>query len=371
MPTPRYLLIGGSNCVIKDGFGAKLQEALPGRWVNRSLGNSPSLRGAEYLLGHSSEWADFDQIFFEYTLNDLIFETVQTLDPQAHLDWLSAMLGAELLRRKLVFVLLNGNGASRRVGSNYSFVLDHYRRLIRDRAVRTIDLQPLIADEVAQNGADTVFKDNDHFSDAMVAKLVGAAIKQFAQLPQKAPPLPAAPTRFPLLATVDPLSGGRKHVKAGEFKTSLIETQLALLEQGSEIVVQSPGGTLIGLYGIASREAGCISISTDTQTSIKSFRHMFRVEKPYLAMRHLTIPLRTRAAETIRIRFAKNAYAVPGAMLDHTMAQVINQDGASVQIGGLVFMLRHDNPPPASRSRLARITMKIRRLFKSAGNPAK
>lgn len=337
MSTPRYLLIGGSNCVIKGGFGARLQETLGGNWVNRSLGNSPSLRGVEFLLGNPGIWDEFDQVFFEYTLNDLIFEGAQTLDPQSHLNWLRAMLGIDSLRAKLILVLLNGQGACRRVDANNSFVLENYRRVMQEFPVRSIDLLQLIAREVSQQGASAVFKDNDHFSDAMVAKLVSHSLQQFAQRPVEVP-APESVRELPRLKTLDPLCGQRRHVRVQDFKTALISTQLANLEQGSELVIPSPGGTLVGLYAIASREAGCVCISTNTRSLVKSFRHQFNVEKPFLAMRQLTVPINTYPNEPIRIRFAKNAYAVPGAVLDNTMAQVINHDGASVQIGSLVFL---------------------------------
>jgi hypothetical protein len=335
----RYLLIGGSNCVLKDGFGAALQARVPGIWTNRSLGNSPSLRGVEFLLNNLDSLDDFDHIVFEYTLNDLIFEVTQTIDPLAHLAWLRTLLSNEAICAKLVFLRLHGQGASNRLASGHSFVLRNYLSAIDEFGARSIDLFPVIAESVKELGAVAVFKDGDHFSPRIVNALAAAAAAQLVtpggRTASRCGTHPAAQ-----LCTLDPLQDSqRTAVGVYDFRTSLVSQALAELRVGSEIKVASPGGLLVGLYGLASREAGCLRITHGGRDYVKSMRHRFGVTKPYLAMRHLSLPIPTAAGDEIIFRHAEDIYAVSGGLLDHTLAEVINAPGEAVHLGPLHFLV--------------------------------
>ncbi|MEP7300652.1 MAG: hypothetical protein ABI699_03925 [Caldimonas sp.] len=336
----RYLLVGGSNCVIGNGFGARLQKSVAADWLNQSLGNSSSLRGIDYLLGHPEVVAQVDAILFEYTLNDLIFEASNTLDPASHLSWLRVLASNRQIADKLVFILMHGQGPVARIGSGDSFVIDHYRRVAAEFGIGSVDLLPLLASSVKQLGLAGVFKDNDHFSETMVQRLAAQVV---ASLPTAHGPRPAHEPGLEVrcLVAVDPLTEGRMtEVEPGEFGTALLQVPTARLAKGSEIVISSPGGALVGFYGVSSRNAGIIRLTHRGRDIVKTMRHRFAMPKPYWVLRHLTSPLHTQPGEAITLRYVADVYAAPRANLDNTLAQVVNSGGGeSVELGRILFLV--------------------------------
>ena len=348
MQYPRYLLVGGSNSILKDGYGAMLQLQLPGHWCNQSLGNSSSLRGVEYLLNHQASLDQIDQIFFEYTLNDLIFEMSNTLDPITHLDWLQCLVSVEKIREKLIFVLLygHGSGASSRINSGHSFVVDNYRKIISQFGVRSIDLFPLIRETVETRGQAAVFKDNDHFTPHMVQALASSTIAEWTRFSVQ-PPLQfhESPKVNRKLVTINPLVDAHIHnATTHEFRTALLAAPLVKMTEASEIHFKSPGGALVGFYAIASHDAACVRITYQQREIVKAMRHRFGMAKPYLALRHLTTPLYTMPGEDILVRYTPDIFSVSNASLDNTMAQVINGgEPLAVEVGKFIFLVEHMN----------------------------
>ena len=339
---PKYLLVGGSNCIIEAGFGARLQASLPGAWTNRSLGHSSSLRGADYLFSHEHEVAAADVVVFEYGLNDLIFESSNTLDPGAHLGWLSALARWPALAGKLVFVLLQGKAAMGRVASKHSFVIDNYRRVVRECGVRCVDLVPLIEKSASARGAAQVFVDNDHFSEGMIQRLVSNAADALGkwEVADPAARQSASKQRWSTAtACVDPVTATQNFdVERVEFSTSLLSMTLVELGDRSRIALRSPGGWLVGLYALSAPDAGFVHISHHSRQMVKTLRHRSNYGKPYLALRHLTSPIPTDADDELVIRAASDAYSTPRAPLDHTHAQVVNGTGGKITIGPFVFL---------------------------------
>jgi glycosyltransferase involved in cell wall biosynthesis len=333
----RYLLVGGSNCVVRGGYGEALMASVPGPWVNRSLGNSPSLRGVDYLVSNPHEVRAADRIVFEYALNDAIFENAHTLDAPSHALTLRALLAVPEIAARLVFVLLVGDGPSSRAMAGHSFVFDHYRQLGAAHGVPVIDLVPFIAAARQEVGA-AVFKDGDHFADPMVARLVEATITALANLPGAAPPAPAA--RVPRLVRVSPLAaaGAARGVQSREFRSSLLASHLAQFEEGGTIEVISPGGLFMGCYAQCSRDAGMLRVTLGERELVKPMRHRFGYDKPFVALRHLTTPLPTHAGERLILGRVSSLADAPGAQLDPTFAQVANGNGGELLIGDLLFL---------------------------------
>ncbi|MEQ1847421.1 MAG: hypothetical protein ABL983_17795 [Nitrospira sp.] len=342
-PQARNLLVGGSNCIIKDGYGSCLQGMIPGVWHNESLGNSSSLRGVEYIINHPSI-DEVDYIFFEYTLNDLIFEISNTLDPVAHFNWLESLVSIVSIRKKLVFILLHGLGAYPRLQSGHSFVLNNYRGIIDRFNIRHIDLFPLIHESITMTGQAEVFKDNDHFSPKMVHALVAQSEIQLSVFSEHSLPSIAELTdRNTKVSIVDPLLNGQiQGAFTYEYSTNLVSATLVRLSTSSKIRFESPGGYLVGFYAIASQDSGCVLITHKHRNIVKVMSHRFNHSKPYLTLRHLTTPLYTEEGEEIIIRCVNHIYSVPHAILDHTLAEVIHRDaicGFEVNVGKFIFLI--------------------------------
>lgn len=338
MQGPRYLLVGGSNCLITEGFGARLVRRLPGVWNNQSLGSSSSLRGLDFLLTHPDLAEQADVIVFEYALNDLIFETGGTLDPLVHRHWLQVLASQPALSRKLRFVLLCGRAATRRVAAGESAVVDHYRAVGETFGIPVIDLMDDIAQAVAAEGDSAVFKDHDHFTELHVDRLVARAALALAQ----AAPGPAAPSSSQpgaMLVGIDPLDEGeRTGVQAFEYRTRLVSARLARLSAGASLTFESPGGLLVGFYAVCGGDAAAVRLTHRGHDRLKILRQRGRRAKSYLALSHLTAPIPTREGERITVRQASDPYGVPGATLDPTQGQRIEASPADIEFGRFLFL---------------------------------
>lgn len=344
----QYLLVGGSNCVIRQGYGEALRAAIPGIWRNQSLGNSPSARGVDYLLAHPEQVCQADRIVFEYCLNDLIFERANTLDPISHAQTLRAMIADAEIAARLVFVLLCGRGPIDRVAAGHSFVVDHYRRIAADHDIPLIDLTSLILTRSTEYGPPAVFQGQDHFTDATIKVLVeatGVSLATIGPRPASAPPLVLA---APRLERVHPLHATRLHgVEEEGFRNSLINCRLAKLSAGATIDVMSPGGLLLGWYALCTRDAGMLQLTSRSRNIVKTMRHSFAYDKPFIAFRHLTSPLPTQIDEVITLRVIEGLDSASGAQLDPTLAQVVNGTGGKLAIGELLFLRSPESTPYA------------------------
>lgn len=332
----RYLLVGGSNCVVRGGYGQSLCSAVPGDWLNRSLGNSPSLRGIDHLLSHPDEVRQADCIVFEYTLNDLIFESANTLDAQTHELGLRALLAAPEIAARLVFVLLAGQGPSTRAGAGQSFVVDHYRSLAAQHDVPLIDLIPQIIASSSERGPAAVFQDNDHFQPEIVDRLVQASAAALKALPARAA---RGRTTGPRLVRLNPLQGQRgQGVDSLDYRSQLVQQRLARIAGDGRIELRSPGGLLMGCYAQCSREAALLHLRVGSREIAKPLRHRFAYAKPFVALRHLSTPVPTRPGEPIVLRRLERLADAPGAQLDATLSQVANGSGGELAIGDLLFL---------------------------------
>ena len=339
MSKPHYLLVGGSNCVINEGYGAILQQKLPGDWTNKSLGNSPSLRGVECLVENQSLIDRVDQIFFEYTLNDLIFEATHTLDPLSHLDWLQCLVSIEKIRKKLIFILLHGQGGTSLIATGYSFVYFNYKEVIKRFGIDYIDLFPQIEQCVIAKGPSAVFLQNDHFVSEMVQILVAKTISEYIKLVDIRRPCGEENITSHNVVVIDPSIDAPSEF-CQNFSTSLISVPVVRLAENMEIRIRSPGGRLVGFYAIASKDAGCLKIRTNNMEIVKIIKHRFGVLKPYFVLRHLTMPLHTSHGEEIVFSYARHIFDAPKASLDQTMAQVIDRiGGKEVFIGKFIFLV--------------------------------
>jgi glycosyltransferase involved in cell wall biosynthesis len=350
----RFLLVGGSNCVIREGYGAVLTATVPGSWTNRSLGNSPSLRGIDHLLSHPQEVREAERIVFEYALNDQIFESSNTLDPPSHALALRALLADPAIAARLVFVLLVGRGPSGRAASGHSFVLDHYRGLAAEHGVPVIDLIPRILEATARHGSAAVFKDNDHFTEMMVGSLVEATAAGLAALPKAGEAHAVARTadpHAPRLVRLDPLAaGGAGGVSVEVFRSRLLTSEMMQLRTGDAIELTSPGGLLLGCYALCSHDAGMLRLTIGERDIVKTMRHGFPYDKPFVALRHLSSPVPTRPGERIMLRLVDGLADVPNAQLDPTLAQVANKRGGELAVGTLLFLQQAPARPPAADS---------------------
>lgn len=337
---PRYLLVGGSNCIVREGFGAALQARVPGRWRNESLGASSSLRGAEFLLRHLELVERWDVILFEYALNDIIFEADRTLDPMTHLAVLRALASQPVIRQRLRFVLMRGRHG--RLGrERASFVLDHYRRVSAEFKIGTIDLLDTIGALENASAAGT-FADADHFTPEAVTALVDAAAPQLAQVPALAHAPEESRHAAPELRTVDPLTDAveSKEVAPEAFRTSLVSARVVRLGADSRVVIRSPGGLLAGFYALSGPESGWLRISHRRHNVLKDLRPEAQAGKTFLAMRHLTTPIPTERGDEMVFRHARDPYRIARSSVDASRRRLMEPGGDSVSIGRIVF-LRH------------------------------
>lgn len=333
-----YLLVGGSNCVVHGGYGEVLSSKVSGAWSNRSLGNSPSLRGVDYLLAHPAEVSESERIVFEYALNDLIFESSRTLDSASHELTLRALLAEHAIAARLVFVLMVGQGPSARAAAGQSFVLDHYRALASEYRVPIIDLIPMILSAAGEQGPAAVFKDNDHFTTAMVERLADATATALAALaPQRERAV--RPLRGPRLLRVHPLTASSSQgVEESNFRSALLSARMARFDVGGTIELKSPGGLLMGCYARCSRDAGILRLTCGEHDIVKTMRHRFAYDKPFVALRHFSTPLLTRAGDRVVLQEIKGLDAAPEAKLDQTLAQAVDHGGGELIIGDLLFL---------------------------------
>lgn len=341
MQNKNYLLVGGSNCLIKDGLGQVLQEELPGNWTNVSLGNSTSLRAADILLNSPELVDEADFIFLEYTLNDLIFEIAATLDPNSHFRWLDAICSVENIRKKLVVLILGGSQASVRYGQEPSFVLTNYRDLVQQHDLKAIDLFDFIKQERANSDFKQVFRDVDHFSSPMVAKLVQKIMSEFDKISASETVAGRAGAQSTTLHVLDvPAIEAENKIKSVSFQTRLLTVPVIPLGLQDEITITSPGGTFVGVYAVIQGKQGYLNIEHPRGILAKSARSRMNYSKPRLALRHFTHPVETQKGDKITLRHTQKVGHNPSAVLDHTQGQIVPSDPVedSIDIGGMLFL---------------------------------
>src|SRR5688572_14590226 len=119
----KIILVGGSNCIIRGGFGEELVKALDGHdVVNHSLGASCVLRAAQILCSDTFRLADWDRVVIEYTINDYIFEQSNVIDPLAHAQWVAELAAAHASTRNLFLAVLPNYNSLSRALDQRSFV---------------------------------------------------------------------------------------------------------------------------------------------------------------------------------------------------------------------------------------------------------
>lgn len=340
MTARHRLLVGGSNCLVKNGYGARLQAALPGRWRSESLGGSPSLRGVDYLLQRPELVERMDSIVFEYTLNDLIFEGAGALEPLTHLEGLRALAARPEVAERLCFVMLSGGRTSTPGMRRHAFAPDHYLRVAAEYGVRCIDLREDIEGLITQLGRDGAFSDPDHFTEPVaqdLAERTARALRDPGLRPAPQPHAGALPPR--VLHALDPLvDGDGEGVARLPFKTSLMEVSLASLDAGAVLRLRSPGGVLVGFYALHASDAGAVRLTVGRHDVVKPLRFRGAPDRRFVTLRHLVAPLPTAPGEEIVVRHASDAYAVPGALVDTGRIPMLKSGGPSVAVGRFLFL---------------------------------
>lgn len=335
----RLCIVGGSNCIQKEGFGDQFHRIQGVEVENRSLGNSSSLRGVDFLLRHAELVEKSDKIIFEYTLNDLIFEVGNTLDPQAHLNWLRLMSSQEHIKSKLSFVLLHGKNVIPRLNACASFVWKNYVTVSNEYGIPLIDMRKPIHQLLRTVGFDGVYKGNDHFTPDAARELASQAFELVSgSLTTKPDTTSSCPPRAEELIVLDMadvgvVRGGKRRT----LRTALLKEDLLSLVSGSGVVFDSPGGVLLGFYAEISQDSGCISIRHNGRKTLKSLKRMRPVAKSYLALRHFTMPINTKPGDKIEVEFHPDVYSVPDGVLDNTSAQDLTVKGSHVDIGKFIF----------------------------------
>jgi hypothetical protein len=334
------LLVGGSNCLVKEGYGARLQAALPGRWRSESLGGSPSLRGVDYLLQRPELVERMDSIVFEYTLNDLIFEVAGTLEPLTHLEGLRTLAARPEVAERLSFVMLCGSRASTPALRRHAFAANHYLRVAAEFGVRCIDLREDIEGLIATHGRDGTFSDPDHFSAAAAQTLAERTARALADPAPRPAAQPRADAPAPLaLRSLDPLVDGEgEGVTRLPFKTSLLEVSLASLQADSVLRLRSPGGLLVGFYAMHASDAGAVRLTLGRHDVVKPLRFRGAPDRRFVTLRNLVAPLPTAPGDELVVRHVPDAYAVPGAIVDAGRAPILAAGGPTVAVGRFLFL---------------------------------
>lgn len=332
-----YLLIGGSNCLIRGGFGDALRKKIGGVWHNRSIGNTSSLYGVEYILSNIDVIRKYRKIYFEFTLNDLIFEISNTLHPFMHRRWLDALSTVPCLREKLVVILLQGRGASQRYPKGSLFVVETYRAFCRSYGIRTADLLDMIVD-VQKSNQPEIYVDNDHFNTEFAERLADE-VCTLSDAPPPALSSQSAPEA--LIRTVSPTGEAQSMYSAEsrQFKTSLISMPVLQLIPGAEVELLAPGGQLVGLWSVVTGGYGFLCFNHNAQEYFQVQQVTYPVHKPYLALRHFANPIKTKPGDRILIRCEGDVVGIRDAFIQNVHGQRISQYGnpVAIDIGPLVF----------------------------------
>lgn len=335
----RIAYVGGSNGLVQDGVGRTLEKRLGSDFVNFSLGDSPSLRGVEFLL-RSEGMDEFDAILFDYTLNDLIFESVNTIDPFVQRAWLEAMLREEKFRKRLFIATSCGSNALVRAQAGASPILRNYVSLTEEYGVPLIDGVSLIGEMVKKSGAGDVFHQNNHFSPMAVAEICDLLVSSMqGGLSGNARSGDKEAAGLPRIVSVAPVASGG--VAEERFCTSAYEGDFIDLRPGQRLEIKAQEGRLLGFYGLIRPESGFLIIEAPRERVVKPLGHMFNLKKPFAALRHFTRPIEFRSGETLAMSVSGDPGAGVGDRYDHTQganAALLDGKEPRLGVGPLIFI---------------------------------
>ncbi|GJL92992.1 hypothetical protein [Hyphococcus sp.] len=335
----RIAYVGGSNGLVQGGVGRTLEEQLGSDFVNFSLGDSPSLRGVEFLL-RSDGMEEFDAILFDYALNDLIFESANTIDPFVQREWLEAMLRNEVLRKRLFIATSCGSNALVRARAGASPLLRNYISLAEDHGVPLIDGVSVIDAMVRKSGAAEVFHQHNHFSPMAVAELCSLLVSSLHVSQAKAARTGSGEVAGRAeISSVTLVASGDLGME--RFCTSAYEGEFVNLRPGQRLEIKALEGRLLGFYGLIRPESGFLAIESPRERVVKPLGHMFNLKKPFAALRHLTRPIDFRAGETLVMSVSGDPESGPEGRYDHTQganAALLDGKEPRLGIGPLIFL---------------------------------
>jgi hypothetical protein len=333
----RIALVGGSNGLVNEGIGEGLSRRLGLSFQNFSLGDSPSLRGVDFLLRKISQ-LNADKILFEYLLNDLIFESANTINPLSHFHWLELLASHPQIRNKLVFLNLCGANAVQRVGGGRSLIAQNYEKIARQYGIHTIDGTAPIYDLVKNTSNDAVFLQYNHFTPDLVDKICDMVVAKI----QKNKTI----TDIEFVSSDDHLPAidlTRRQFESHRiehFKTSVFEGDFLHLTSKSPIEVVTKGDFFVGFYALLFPNSGFLKIDIEGTRTIKPCGHSFNLNKPFVSLRHLSTPIAVSGAKKMFL----SVHAHPptdATYFDHTQGAVstgYKSDNVKLAIGRLLFL---------------------------------
>ncbi|NOX94571.1 MAG: hypothetical protein GXP04_05600 [Alphaproteobacteria bacterium] len=334
----RIALVGGSNGLVNGGFGQRLSNVLKADFFNYSLGDSPSLRGVDFLLREAAR-LNVDKILFEYLLNDLIFESANTIDPLAHFHWLEVLVTRPQIRNKLVFLNLCGANAVHRVGAKRSLIAQNYDKIARLYGIDTIDGTTLIYESMKDSGNDAVFHQYNHFTPDLVGKICDMVIADIQN--NKATYSDNGFSKaHDRLSDIDLARSQLNTHKIEHFRTSVFEGDFLHLTSETPVEITPTGNFFAGFYALLFPNSGFLKIDIDGLCTIKPCGHNFNLNKPFVSLRHLSRPIAVSSARKLLL----SVHAHPpsdAAHFDHTQGAVYTgykSDNLKLGIGRLLFL---------------------------------
>lgn len=311
----KIALVGGSNCLINDGFGFHLEKRLSGHTVvNHALGASSLLRGLHLIHTPAFEKESWDRIVVEYTINDYIFEQQNALDPILHARMIANLAAVNGQTGNIFLVLLANSNSVFKAVENNSLVYANYRMAIDKLGIRGFDAHPLTVERL-NNGAtaDDIYQDVDHLKPPFAAEVAALSAQAIlAPPPEDQNPVFGPPGRFSVVSDFRSISGN--DLIREEYKTRVADTTLTHLPAGEGVRFTSPGGPLAGLYIRTDLENGYILIQTPQQTVVKNMMDVNTRRRGlgFYCLRHFVQPIPTNVGDTITIRLIED-WRVPQA----------------------------------------------------------
>ncbi|MGV6803649.1 MAG: hypothetical protein ACWA49_05530 [Ruegeria sp.] len=337
----RIALIGGSNCLIREGFGSALVKELSEYQVtNLSLGASGIVRALAVLTDPDFDLDRWDKIVVEYTLNDLIFEQGGSINPSYHRLVLSDLLRLHRSSGKIFVCALPNQTSFNKVLSRRSWVFQNYAELIETELGFGLDLTPAIAGFIETSQAPA-FIDKDHLAPAIAkkaARQVAAAIRRPAGSPSD--DKQGAFGRYQCIGDYRTKDGQLAETIA--YETRVASASLVKIRRDCPIDLVSPGGSLMGFFTASGGRDGVLRVDFADGAFVKPFADISAANwqgRPYYHLRHLTVPRYFRKGEVLRLSVFDGKWDRPIAH-DRTQAEIVPTSHLAEQeilLGSAVF----------------------------------
>lgn len=265
----KVALVGASNCVRKDGFGAFLSKRreVISRLSLHSLGATTSVHGMHEIYANRL-WEEHDAIVFEYSLNDVASHVLYK--PNLLEAVLLRLVAHESIRSRMFFVLLSTCKLLSNVRESRAPLFNTYRRIIREFGCAALDATPFLAGALATQGEEAVYVGNAHLAPGMADQLARRTATALMAMPTpKDTPSPDIMARAPILVRFEP-SMASGEIRPAQIATSLVRRKLVEMRGGSRLVLKLPAGRIVGIYGARLPASGAISITIGSRAIIKN-----------------------------------------------------------------------------------------------------